>query len=313
MEWVEVTARTVPEARERALDHLGVDESQAEFEVVEEPRTGLFGRVKGVARVRARVSPKVPRPKAERRERRRPRGREATTPGDDAASSAPRAPAERPRPREAARPDRAERAARSEGEGGGPPGRRSGVGGTSSRSARAHEEERVNVNDESTAATGSGGPSDDGRQTEHAVTFLEGLVGSFGLSATVSVVEVDELYDEVRIEGSDLGMLIGQKAATLEAVQELSRVVASRRSGGRGESRFRVDVGGYRQRRREALERFAVKLADEVRTGGTSKALEPMSSADRKVIHDTVGALTGVGTISEGEEPRRRVVIVPSA
>ena len=73
MEWVETTGRTTEEAKDHALDQLGVDESDAEFEIVEEPRPGLFGRIRGEARVRARVRPTAPRPKTERRDRRRRR------------------------------------------------------------------------------------------------------------------------------------------------------------------------------------------------------------------------------------------------
>src|SRR5947209_2311822 len=71
VEWVEVTGRTLEEAKEAALDQLGVDEQDAEFEILEEPRPGLFGRFRSEARVRARVLPTAPRPKVERRERRR--------------------------------------------------------------------------------------------------------------------------------------------------------------------------------------------------------------------------------------------------
>ena len=71
MQWVEVTGRTVEEAKESALDQLGVDEQDAEFEILEEPKSGLFGRLRSEARVRARVVPTSPRPKVERRERRR--------------------------------------------------------------------------------------------------------------------------------------------------------------------------------------------------------------------------------------------------
>ena len=70
VEWVETTGKTVEEAKDAALDQLGVDEQDAEFEVVEEPKTGLFGRTRGEARVRARVRPTQPRPKVERRDRR---------------------------------------------------------------------------------------------------------------------------------------------------------------------------------------------------------------------------------------------------
>ena len=71
MEWVETTGKTIEEAKEAALDQLGVDESEAEFEILEEAKNGLFGRVRREARVRARVEPTRPRPKADRRERRR--------------------------------------------------------------------------------------------------------------------------------------------------------------------------------------------------------------------------------------------------
>src|SRR3954467_15429762 len=71
MEWVETTGRTLEEAKESALDQLGVDEQDAEFEVLEEPKSGLFGRLRSEARVRARVRPTRPRPKEERRDRQR--------------------------------------------------------------------------------------------------------------------------------------------------------------------------------------------------------------------------------------------------
>jgi len=71
MEWVETVAKTVVEAREMALDRLGVGEDDAEFEVLEEPKAGLFGRVRGEARVRARIRPTAVRPKQDRRSRNR--------------------------------------------------------------------------------------------------------------------------------------------------------------------------------------------------------------------------------------------------
>ena len=89
MEWVETTARSVEEAKDAALDQLGIDEQEAEFEIVEEPRAGLFGRVRGEARVRARVAPKQPRPRQER-QRRSPRA--SRSPGPDAQPSSRSAP-----------------------------------------------------------------------------------------------------------------------------------------------------------------------------------------------------------------------------
>ena len=95
------------------------------------------------------------------------------------------------------------------------------------------------------------------------------------------------------------------------AVQDLARVAAQRRLGDH-ETRLRIDVAGYREKRRAALEKFTSAVAGEVLASGTSKALEPMVSADRKVVHDAIQAIEGVTSHSDGEEPRRRVVITPS-
>ena len=148
------------------------------------------------------------------------------------------------------------------------------------------------------------------QQAEVAKEFLTGLVERFGATATVEVRPIDEETIELAIVGDDLGLLIGPKGQTLGAVQELARTVVQRKTGGRN-GRLLVDVGGYRQARREALERFTRQVADEVKASGRARGLEPMSPADRKVVHDTANGIDGVSTTSEGEEPRRRVVIVP--
>ncbi len=89
------------------------------------------------------------------------------------------------------------------------------------------------------------------------------------------------------------------------------RTVVQRRTEGHG-TRINVDVAGYRARRREALAHFAEELAGKVRESGKDQALEPMPPADRKVVHDTIAELEGVTTMSEGEEPLRRVVVRPA-
>src|SRR5688500_6261883 len=87
MEWVETTGRTVDEALDAALDQLGVDEADAEYEVLEVPKVGLFGRTRGEARVRARVRPTKPRPKEDRRDRRRRGGTAVASETSTAATS----------------------------------------------------------------------------------------------------------------------------------------------------------------------------------------------------------------------------------
>jgi spoIIIJ-associated protein len=147
-------------------------------------------------------------------------------------------------------------------------------------------------------------------QAAAAEEFLSGLVEAFGLTADVTSEEVDEAV-EVRIDGTDLGLLIGPKGRTLWALQELTKTVVQRPQGGGLSTRIRVDVAGYRERRKAALERFTQDAAAAVLDSGQARALEPMGAADRKVVHDTVNDIDGVVTRSEGEDPRRRVVIAP--
>jgi spoIIIJ-associated protein len=288
VEWVQTTGRTVEQAKDAALDQLGVDEQDAEFEVLEEPRPGLFGRLRGEARVRARVAPKPAPPKQDRRERRRRSGRGKSE----------------------AEPSRADGGGRS---GGGNSG-----GGGRGRSRQAREPSRANPNPQPVA---NPSPQEESpvqepvsvqAQADIMAEFLGGLVEAFGLEGAIERQEVDEETIELNVDGSDLGLLIGPKGQTLGAVQELARTAAQRRAPGPHQGRVRVDVGGYRQRRREALERFTQQLALDVQRSGQQKALEPMGAADRKVVHDTINLIEGVSTVSTGEEPRRRVIIVPA-
>ena len=277
MEWVETTGRTIEEAKDAALDELGVDETDAEFEILEEPRLGLFGRLRAEARVRARVRPNRPRPKEDRRDRRR-RGKGGG--GNDGAKG-PQAEAPRPAA-EAPPPDKPSKQAPAE-----PP--------APPREQGAKMEQDVPLAEQ----------ADVGRE------FLVGLLASFRAQAEVEVRELDEDTVELAVTGNDLGLLIGQAGATLTALQEVTRTVVQRRTGGRN-GRILVDVAGYRQKRKAALERFVTDVAAQVKESGLRRALEPMHAADRKVVHDTINTLDGVTTSSEGEEPRRRVVISPS-
>lgn len=144
--------------------------------------------------------------------------------------------------------------------------------------------------------------------------FLEDLLDAFGLDGQVTATPIeDDDAVELAVSGGDLGLLIGPKGATLQAIQELSRSVLQRQAPGESHARVRLDVSGYRARRKEALSAFVLTVADEVRSTGARKALEPMSPADRKVVHDAINEVEGVHTISEGEDARRRVVIIPDA
>lgn len=144
-------------------------------------------------------------------------------------------------------------------------------------------------------------------QAEAAEEFVAGLIEAIGLEGDVRSSTGDDLV-EVEVVGNDLGLLVGPKAATLGAIEELTRAVVQREAGGHA-ARVRVDVGGYRAKRRAALEDFTREIVAEVLESGEPRALEPMGSVDRKTVHDVVNDIDGVETSSEGEDPRRYVVI----
>ncbi|HML00021.1 MAG TPA: RNA-binding cell elongation regulator Jag/EloR [Acidimicrobiales bacterium] len=326
MEWVETTGRTVDEAKEAALDQLGVDESDAEFLVLTEPRPGLFGRLRGEARVRARVRPTRPRPKRGRSRRtgqdqRRSGGRQGGT-GGESRSAVAVAESSLAEPASQARLDQASgngsqatsqpsaagtsatrrnRRRRSSSGRGGVPRATGGRTGDTKSSNVAHEEEDLASMSLSLE-----------EQAESARDFVAGLLRELGLEAEVNVRTLDDSTAEVSVQGDGLGVLVGPGGATLAALQEVTRTVVQKHTGGHSE-RILVDVAGYRAKRAEALQRFTRQVAAEVSASGTEQALEPMSAADRKVVHDTVNEMAGVQTRSEGEDPRRFIVISPAA
>ena len=296
MEWVEVTGKTVEEAKEAALDQLGVDEDDAEFEILEEPKAGLFGRLRSEARVRARVMPSVPRPKVDRRDRKRPR--RGGGPGGSGAGAA-------------AAGSGAGTAAESSGGGGpgrGGGGRSGGAGGGGRRQTQngEHDQEGDDVNEDRDGDE-QGGDED---AVEVAESFLHGLLDAFGAPYTIEQRPLEDDLVELSVKGEGLGLLIGPRGQTLSAVQELTRTAVQRRSRGRA-GRIIIDIAGYRQARRAALERFAAEVATQVIASGSPRVLEAMPPADRKVVHDAINGIDGVTTSSEGEEPHRRVVISP--
>lgn len=149
-------------------------------------------------------------------------------------------------------------------------------------------------------------------QAAVAKEFLEGLLDRYGLEATVEVRTLDEETVELAASGEGLGVLVGPRGATIAALQDVTRTVVQRRYPNRTD-RILVDVAGYRERRIAALRRFTEQVAAEVRSSGTEQALEPMSAADRKVVHDTVAAIDGIVSRSEGEDPYRYVVVALEA
>ena len=327
MDWITTSGTTLDEAKSNALDQLGIVADEAEFDVVNDVQKGLFGRVKVEAKVRARVRPRQPAAKDERRSRNggnrnrnRNRNRNGKSQGGGNNGGNNRNSGKSSNNNGGAKSNENNRSKAGNGNGskssnqnknkqGGRRNDGNGQKGLGNAAAAATVgSEKVSGKKETMEATVTRE-----EQEEVAFGFLEGVLTSFGMTGTVALVEeeADDGAIELAVSGEELGLLVGPKGNTLSALQELTRTVVQRNAEGAKTDRLRVDVAGYRMRRTAALGEFAQKLATEVAESGNEKLLEPMSAADRKVVHDAISEVDGVETGSEGQEPRRRVVIRP--
>jgi spoIIIJ-associated protein len=143
---------------------------------------------------------------------------------------------------------------------------------------------------------------------ERVRAILERVVEALDVDADV---EVDEDPEQIvgRVEGEDVGLLIGRRGQTIDAVQLLCYRAAFR--GRQDRKRVVVDAAGYRERRREAVERQADRAAERALTTGKEIELEPMTPTERRVVHQHLKDRAGVETFSEGEEPERCVIVAP--
>jgi len=139
--------------------------------------------------------------------------------------------------------------------------------------------------------------------------LVETVCSGLGLRATVTVSHADDVL-VARISGSDLGLLIGKRGQTIDAIQYLAN--AAMRADGTAREVV-VDAAGYRARRQATLERAAEEAAQEALAAGTSVPLEPMSAPERKIVHLYLQRRGGVSTESDGAEPNRRVVVSPGS
>ncbi|HTW00089.1 MAG TPA: R3H domain-containing nucleic acid-binding protein [Streptosporangiaceae bacterium] len=144
---------------------------------------------------------------------------------------------------------------------------------------------------------------------EIAADYIEGLLDVADLDGDIDMdVEGDRAV--VSVVGATLDELVGSRGEVLEALQELTRLAVHRNTGYR--TRIMIDVGGYRARRRTELAETGRDAADEVKRTGAPKKLWAMNPFERKIVHDAVAA-AGLRSESEGEEPDRRVVVLPAS
>jgi spoIIIJ-associated protein len=145
--------------------------------------------------------------------------------------------------------------------------------------------------------------------TERAGDFLEGLLDALDVDGDITTW-IDEAGGHIELEGSDLNVLVGANGETLDALQELTRIAVLRQSKRR--VRLLLDINGFRSRQRDELISVVKATAEQVIRSREDHEFQPMTPAERKIVHDAVAAIDGVQTESLGEEPYRRVVIRPA-
>lgn len=174
---------------------------------------------------------------------------------------------------------------------------------------------------DSVAATrvGSDGADDGGAATVADPLIREGDIAGDYLERLLDIIDSDGDIDldvagdraAVAVVGDRLEALIGARGATLDALQELTRLAVLQQTGVR--SRLMLDIGGFRERRRAELVSVAKNAAEKVLEHGDPIPLVAMNPFERKVVHDAIGSIGGVLSQSEGDEPNRRVVVLPQA
>jgi spoIIIJ-associated protein len=177
----------------------------------------------------------------------------------------------------------------------------------------------VDSSDDVTEATTHDTAGDDnGTESDaNALLIEEGDIAADYLERLLDIIDFDGDIDldvendraVVAIIGSGLQPLVGNRGETLDALQELTRLAVAQKTGVR--SRLMLDVSGHRQARRAELTSLATDTANRVLESGEAARLTPMNPFERKVVHDAISAIDGVHSESEGEEPNRRVVVLP--
>jgi len=138
--------------------------------------------------------------------------------------------------------------------------------------------------------------------------FLETVLGHLGLEPTIRIVETADTV-AAEISGDDMGVFIGKRGQTIDAIEYLASIVLYPRPDAR--KRVELDAEGYKERRRKSIERVAERKAQEAVRRGAPVQLDPMTPAERKIVHVALKERRDVATESTGKEPYRSVVITP--
>ncbi len=146
-------------------------------------------------------------------------------------------------------------------------------------------------------------------QAELAESFVRGIATALDIAVEFKRHDLENGIMRIEANGEGIGVLIGRRGGTAQAIDELVRTVLQRSGGTTREGKIRMDMGGVRARRASALAAFAREVAEESALTQSEIALEPMNRLDRKIVHDVISGMDNVESRSEGEDPHRRVII----
>ena len=320
MSTYESTGKTVEEAISEGLKRLGLSIGEVQVDILEEGSKGLFGLF-GSKTARVRLTVK----EEERREtvfadslssydaeRRAPKKTEKPAEPAKAAPQAPREVPEAPKAERAPKPDKPQRPARLKMDSveQAPKAERGPKPERIEKPARAPKAEKPLLSrmpSEPAAPAEKRDPQSDEGKVQ---TFLQELTRLMGLEISVHVHTDEEGNIRVSMQGDTLGILIGRRGETLDALQYLTSLHINR---GRQEyTRVTLDSEGYRAKREDALVRLANRMANRAQRTGRKVSLEPMNPYERRILHSALQGHEGISTHSEGEEPNRHVVITVS-
>ena len=301
------TGKTIDLAIQAALDQLSMDRDSVSVEVLENAKSGFLGIGAQPAKVKVsyEVPDEEPKPALSSASRSKPKKEAAPAAQSENAPKviapaalrqeqprviAPAAPSE-PRPERKPRQDRAPR-----------PERRN----DRPKTDRPVREEKPSA----PVVPKEYAPAEPGSMEEKIEQFVKGLLEHMGSDAVPHAMKTGEDSYLVDLVGADLGILIGRRGETLDAIQHLTNYAVNR--GQNKRARINVDAENYRTKREEALQRLAVKVAGKVVRYRRNITLEPMNAYERHVIHAALQDHPDVTTFSTGTEPNRRIVVAYS-
>ena len=309
----EVSARTIEEAISQGLEHLGVSISDVTVDVIEEGSKGLFGLF-GSRPAKVRLTLK----EDDQTEENVARSILADALKEDESKEQPQpkaAKAEKPAKQEAAaeKPAKAPKAAKVKKE--------QAEGETDKPAPKPRKPREPKEQKAAKAPKDAGEPKETAEPREvvpaeqadratpagRAQEFLQELTQLMGVNVSVAVATDEEGNVRVNMDGDTLGILIGRRGETLDALQYLTSLQVNK--GQNNYTRVTLDTEGYRAKREEALVRLANRMANRAQKTGRKVSLEPMNPYERRILHSALQDHPAVTTHSEGEEPNRHVVI----